>query len=71
MVSENQQLTVPNDLEASRTKLVYLTLLSVGEATADELQELLGLSKLSLMPVLRSLVANDHVARTEAGYACR
>ncbi|ELY52112.1 hypothetical protein C493_16584 [Natronolimnohabitans innermongolicus JCM 12255] len=70
MSTSEQQLSLPDDLTAPQTKLVYVTLQSVGEATASDLQDLLGLSKLSLMPVLTSLVANDYIVRTEDGYAC-
>lgn len=69
--SEHQQPTVPEEIDAPQTKLVYLSLLVLEEATVSELQQLLGLSKLTLLPILRSLVADDRVRSTEVGYACR
>jgi len=56
--------SVPADLDAPRTKLVYLTLHAADEATVDELHARLGEPRLSLYPVLsdlreRGLVVND------------
>ncbi|WP_049923498.1 hypothetical protein [Halopiger djelfimassiliensis] len=69
MSTNDHRIALPDDLTAPRTKLVYLTLSVVGEATVAELQRLLGLSKLTLLPILTSLRATDHVQRTERGYA--
>ncbi|MDS0476880.1 helix-turn-helix domain-containing protein [Natrinema sp. 1APR25-10V2] len=69
-MSTSQQLTaIPADLTSPQAKLVYLSLLVIEDATATDLQELLGLSKLTLFAVLESLVAKDLVQRTEDGYA--
>ncbi|ELY55667.1 helix-turn-helix domain-containing protein [Natronococcus jeotgali] len=68
MVAPNREEALP-DLDSPRTKLVYLALSMRGTATATDLQRLLGLSKLTLLPILRSLVRRDLVARTEGGYA--
>ncbi|ELY56528.1 hypothetical protein C491_13352 [Natronococcus amylolyticus DSM 10524] len=64
-----QEMAEIDDLGSPQSKLVYLTLLAVEEATATELQQLLGLSKLTLLPILTSLVQKDLVSRTEDGYA--
>jgi DNA-binding MarR family transcriptional regulator len=76
MLTSSQEIAVPEEevaelgnLGSPQAKLVYLTLLAVEEATAAELQQLLGLSKLTLLPVLTSLVQKDLVSRTEDGYA--
>lgn len=61
--------TLPDELTAPRTKLVYLTLLVAEDASATELQELLGLSKLTLFAVLESLITSGLAYRTEDGYA--
>ena len=71
MSTSEQQLAIPNELDAPQTKLVYLSLLTLEEATVSELQQLLGLSKLTLLPILRSLAANGRIQPTEVGYACR
>ncbi|ELZ18440.1 hypothetical protein C477_10243 [Haloterrigena salina JCM 13891] len=71
MSTSEHQPTVPDEFDAPRTKLVYLSVLVLEEATVSELQQLLGLSKLTLLPILRSLVEGGRVRSTEVGYACR
>lgn len=66
-----QRPAVPDEFDSPQTKLVYLALRTTGEATVTDLQQLLGLSKLTLLPILTSLVENDLVRRTEGGYASR
>ncbi|NHN49489.1 MarR family transcriptional regulator [Halostella sp. JP-L12] len=63
-------VSLPNDVESPRAKLVYLYLQVAGEATATELRETLGVSKLAALGVLDSLESSGHVRRTENGYAC-
>lgn len=62
-------LRLPDELETSRSKLVYLALAIAGEATVEDLQQTLGLSKLTLLPVLGNLRDRDLVERTDRGYA--
>lgn len=71
MSASEQEIAIPDDIGSPKTKLVYLSLLVMGEATATELQRLLGLSKLTLLPILTSLIQNDYVRRTERGYASK
>ncbi|MEY7850365.1 MarR family transcriptional regulator [Natrarchaeobius sp. A-rgal3] len=71
MSTSEQKLAVPNDLTSPQTKLVYVALLVTGETTLSELQRLLGLSKLTLLPTLESLVSREYARRTEGGYASR
>ena len=71
MSTTEQQLAVPDDITAPQTKLVYLSLHVCEEATVSELQQLLGLSKLTLLSVLESLVERDLARRTEGGYVGR
>jgi DNA-binding MarR family transcriptional regulator len=66
-----EKLTEINALESTKIKLIYLSILTMEEATATELQQLLGLSKLTLLPILTSLVQKDLVDHTEDGYAPR
>ena len=68
MSTSKQRPLVPDEFDSPQTKLVYLTLRTTEKATATELQQLLGLSKLTLLPILTSLVENDLVQRTEEGY---
>ena len=58
-------------LPSPQAKLVYLSLLGTEKATATELQGVLGLSKLSLLPTLQVLIAAELVVRTDDGYAVR
>ncbi|WP_207891141.1 MarR family transcriptional regulator [Natrarchaeobius oligotrophus] len=69
MSTTEQSIAVPDDLESPQAKLVYLTLLVTDEATVTDLQQLLGLSKLTLLPILTSLTSKNLVRRTDAGYA--
>lgn len=71
MSTTEQRLALPSDIAAPQTKLVYLSLLVMEEATVAELNELLGLSKLTLLSVLESLMSADLARRTEDGYALR
>ncbi|MFU8866714.1 helix-turn-helix domain-containing protein [Natronococcus sp.] len=66
-----QKLSIPDDLGSPQAKLVYLALLEAGEATANDLQQLLGLSKLTLLPILSSLVAEGYAQRREGTYVSR
>lgn len=69
MSTSEQLLTTPDELASPTTKLVYLVLQIEGEATVTDLQRRLGLSKLTLLPVLESLRQRDYIERTEGGYA--
>ncbi|WP_209438483.1 helix-turn-helix domain-containing protein [Natronococcus sp. JC468] len=71
MSTSEQKLAVPDELGSARTKLVYLSLLELGEATASELQQLLGLSKLTLLPILSELVAHGLAEREQGTYVSR
>ncbi len=67
--SNEQRLTMPDELASAQAKLVYLALHIAEEATATDLQQLVGLSKLTLFAVLETLVTKDLVQQTEDGYA--
>jgi DNA-binding MarR family transcriptional regulator len=69
--ASEQKLTVPDELGSPQAKLVYLALLETEEATASELQQLLGLSKLTLLPILSSLVAEGYAQRRKGTYVSR
>ncbi|WP_436344893.1 MarR family transcriptional regulator [Natronorubrum sp. FCH18a] len=60
---------MPDELASAQAKLVYLALHIAEEATATDLQQLVGLSKLTLFAVLETLVTKDLVQQTEDGYA--
>lgn len=71
MSTSEHQYALPEELDAPQSKLVYMTLLVAEEATASELQQQLGLTKLTLLSVLESLIESDFARRTEEGYAVR
>lgn len=71
MSTSAQPTAMPDNLASPQAKLVYLALLRTETATATDLQQQLGLSKLTLFAVLESLVAKDLVRRTESGYVNR
>lgn len=66
-----QRAAIPDGYTSPQAKLVYLSVSVAGKATVSELQHLLGMSKLTLLPILETLAANGHVRRTEDGYVCR
>lgn len=64
-------LDVPAALTTSGAKLIYLYLRSEEEATIDELHRTLGMTKLSLYPLLQTLTARDLVKWTGITYVCQ
>jgi predicted ArsR family transcriptional regulator len=64
------QVSLPDELDSPRAKLVYLYLSMTGDATVIELQQALGLSKLALFSILDTLTTDELVQQTETGYAC-
>lgn len=68
---QEDSVSLPNTLVSPQGKLVYLALAVVDTATTTDLQQMLGLSKLTLLPILASLSAKDLIQRTEDGYATR
>lgn len=71
MIRTELHTPLPDRLDSSRAKLVYLYLAHTGEGSVTELQQALGLSKLALFSILDSLTAKELVHQTERGYACR
>ncbi len=62
--------TLPAELESSGAKLVYLYLAVEHDATIDELQATLGMPKVTLYPLLRTLTHDDLVERVGTSYVC-
>ncbi|WP_226483261.1 MarR family transcriptional regulator [Natrinema amylolyticum] len=69
MSTSKHQVTVPDGLTSPQAKLIYLALQAQEEATVTDLQQMLRMPKLTLLPILTSLVENELIQRTEAGYA--
>ena len=62
---------LPDRFDTSGTKLIYLYLRIENEATIDELQAALGMKKLTLYSLLKTLTSTDHVDREGARYVCQ
>ena len=59
---------IPDAIDSSQGKLVYLSLLITDGATLTELQETLSLKKITILSVLNSLSARGLVRRTDDAY---
>lgn len=62
---------LPTRLDSAGAKLVYLYLFIENEVTIDELQAALGMKKVTLYPLLRTLTATNLVKRTGTTYDCQ
>lgn len=62
---------LPETLTTADAKLVYLYLSIEEDATIDELHAALGMKKITLYPLLRTLTAAGHVDCTGSRYVCR
>jgi hypothetical protein len=71
MSQQTERVTLPTDLDSPRAKLVYLYLRTHGEATLDELQNGLGMQKLTLYSILGTLTERDLVDGDAERYAAR
>ena len=70
-LAASAELAVPDELTSPQAKLVYLSLLVTDEAKATDLQQMLGVSKLTIFAVLESLAARDLIQRTGDHYVCQ
>lgn len=62
-----EALAVPERLESPRSKLLYLALAATGGARAGELRSTLGMSSLTLYPIVRDLREAGLVERADDG----
>lgn len=60
--------SLPNNLESPCAKLVYLSLRTTSAQTAADLRDQLGLSLLTLYPILTMLVRTGVLKRTDEDY---
>ncbi|AZQ15064.1 MULTISPECIES: TrmB family transcriptional regulator [Halorubrum] len=60
---------LPPELQSPRAKLVYLYLTTNGDATVSEMGDSLGMKKLSLYSILKTLRKEDMVACDGDTYA--
>jgi predicted transcriptional regulator len=61
-------IAVPEELSATESKLVYLFVATADGATVDDLQSSLGLTRLTLFPVLDTLSERGLVEQTDGTY---
>lgn len=61
--TDPEAVSVPEELDSSQAKLVYLALALRGRASVDELGESLGLRKLSLYSIIGTLREHNLVTR--------
>lgn len=61
---------LPETLDSSGAKLVYLYLNLADEATIDELQAALDMKKVTLYPLLQTLTTTDLIDRAGTTYSC-
>lgn len=59
----SQTQTLPTELASPRAKLIYLYLRTEREATINDLHKALDMAKISLYPILRTLVRRGFVAQ--------
>ncbi|ELY39063.1 helix-turn-helix domain-containing protein [Halalkalicoccus jeotgali] len=62
---------VPPSLDSSTSKLVYVYLSSSESATIDELHAALDVEKLTLYPILNTLMTANLVTQSEGRYSCQ
>ena len=60
--------TVPEELESAQAKLVYLSLKTADGASVDELRSSVGLSKLTLHSILKTLGSRGIVREQDGTY---
>ena len=61
-------VSVPDDLQSARAKLVYLYLAVAGTATADDVRDALALEKGTVLSITGALREQGHVRREDGGY---
>ncbi len=59
---------IPSELNSAQAKLVYFYLEASEGATATDLHQSLGLPKLAVLSVLKSLVSEGLVEQTDTSY---
>jgi MarR family transcriptional regulator, organic hydroperoxide resistance regulator len=62
---------IPDGLETSGSKLVYLYLKVEDEATINELHTALGMKKITLYSLLQTLTATELIDQEGAMYVCK
>jgi predicted transcriptional regulator len=71
MNSNKYEHQLPETLDTSGSKLVYLYLQIKNEATINELHTALGMKKITLYSLLQTLTATELVDQDGAMYVCQ
>ncbi|WP_247000012.1 MarR family transcriptional regulator [Halosolutus gelatinilyticus] len=66
--SRGEDVSVPDDLDSARAKLVYLYVALHGATTVDELRSALGLSRGTVLSITGTLRGEGHLERTNRGF---
>ncbi|WP_251331175.1 TrmB family transcriptional regulator [Haloplanus pelagicus] len=61
-------IDVPDTIRSAESKLVYVFLAATDGATVDELHDALDLRKITLFPVLETLIEHDAIDHEGARY---
>lgn len=64
----NNTPTIPEDIKSPRAKLVYLFIQQKSGATIDQICDTLNITKISTLPIVKTLVQKDHVYRENDKY---
>lgn len=68
--TSDADLTIPQEIDSTGSKLVYLYLNAAEEATIEELQRSLQMKQLALFPYLETLTGEGLVERDGQRYVC-
>ena len=68
--TSDANLTIPQEIDSTGSKLVYLYLNAAEEATIEELQSSLRMKQLALFPYLKTLTDEGLVERDGQQYVC-
>lgn len=70
VLEQKPATTVPPEIDSTGSKLVYLYLHTVEQATVEELQSSLRMKQLALFPYLETLADEGLVERDGRQYVC-
>ncbi len=64
-----KELSVPEEINSSTAKLVYVYLKSVTSATLEQICESLSLKQITLLPILKKLITHGFVKKSNQKYS--
>ena len=63
-----EQLNIPDEINSSTAKLVYMYLKSVTSATVDEMSSALKIKQITILPILSCLQSNKFIMKSNNEY---